>query len=185
MAEQPNVFLKRHKEKEEMNQYWYSPKSIATLVEEIEEIAAEHGCAFVSTPSLYFSLKSADVKAKSRVLDWDREFAADPGYVFYDFNEPEAICDDCRGRFDAVVIDPPFITREVWEKYARTAKLLVRKGGKLILTTIAENAPMMKELLDADPCAWKPSIPHLVYQYNAYTNYASKRLSAPNPEIPE
>ena len=28
-----------------------------------------------------------------------------------------------------VVIDPPFITREVWEKYAAAARLLLRPGG--------------------------------------------------------
>ena len=30
--------------------------------------------------------------------------------------------------FDMVIIDPPFITREVWEKYASTAKLLLKAG---------------------------------------------------------
>jgi hypothetical protein len=45
------------------------------------------------------------------------------------------------------VIDPPFITREVWEKYAATAKFLMREDARLICTTIRENASMMSELL--------------------------------------
>jgi hypothetical protein len=47
------------------------------------------------------------------------------------------------------VIDPPFITREVWEKYSATAKFLLAEGGRLICTTIQENAAMMNELLQA------------------------------------
>jgi hypothetical protein len=79
------------------------------------------------------------------------------------------------------VIDPPFITREVWEKYAATANFLLSEGGRLICTTIRENAAMMNELLQAraasDTLSWpsadslqvkpqrfQPCIPHLVYQ---------------------
>jgi hypothetical protein len=38
--------------------------------------------------------------------------------VYYDFNKYEELSKDLHGYFDMVVIDPPFITREVWEKYA-------------------------------------------------------------------
>jgi hypothetical protein len=46
-----------------------------------------------------------------------------------------------------------------------------------------ENAEMMKELLDCNMQIFKPSIPHLVYQYALYTNYVSSNLSKPNPLI--
>jgi 16S rRNA G966 N2-methylase RsmD len=36
--------------------------------------------------------------------------------VFYDFNKPEDIPQELKNSFDMIVIDPPFITREVWEK---------------------------------------------------------------------
>ena len=68
------------------------------------------------------------------------------------------------GYFDCVVIDPPFITPECWKLYAATAKLILAPGGKVIASTIAENAPLMKELLGASPQRFQPSIPHLVYQ---------------------
>jgi 16S rRNA G966 N2-methylase RsmD len=48
--------------------------------------------------------------------------------VFYDFNEPENVPTNMMGTFDMVVIDPPFITREVWEKYTTTAKILQKAG---------------------------------------------------------
>jgi hypothetical protein len=55
--------------------------------------------------------------------------------------------------------------------------------GKIILSTVQENSEFLKHLLKVQPQAFKPSIPHLVYQYNFYTNYQSKHLSVCNPEI--
>lgn len=59
---------------------------------------------------------------------YDKKWNDDPGFVFYDFNEPENVPSDLLGSFDMVVIDPPFITREVWEKYTATAKVLMKPG---------------------------------------------------------
>lgn len=53
----------------------------------------------------------------------------------------------------------------------------------MLLSTIRENCEFLKEWLDAVPQRFQPSIPHLIYQYDFYTNYESKRLSQPNPEI--
>lgn len=58
-----------------------------------------------------------------------------------------------------VVVDPPFITQAVWENYTITTKLLMKKGndkdgspsGKVILTTLQENAGFLKDLLGAKP----------------------------------
>ena len=61
--------------------------------------------------------------------------------MFYDFNEPDSVPQELMDSFDMVVIDPPFITREVWEKYAATAKLLMKKGvnaeGRLLGRSLA------------------------------------------------
>lgn len=68
-----------------------------------------------------------------------------------------------------VVVDPPFITEEVWALYARTTKMLMKEGvnadgspkGKMILTTLFENAAMLKRILDA-----KPTVSHsAIFQY--------------------
>jgi hypothetical protein len=63
-----------------------------------------------------------------------------------------------------VVIDPPFITREVWEKYAEISKLLLKQeGGMALLSTIDENEEMIGELMGAKRRTFRPSIPNLVY----------------------
>jgi len=164
----------------DLNQYWFSPKTIGTFVQEIEDCK---GCAaLVSSPSVYFSL-STEIRERSKVLDYDRQWEANPGFVFYDFNSPLSIPDDLHGIFDFILIDPPFITREVWEKYASTAKLLAKPESRILCTTIAENTDMMFELLGLRPVLYRPSIPTLVYQYSIYVNYYSTYLDNLNPEV--
>lgn len=119
------------------------------------------------------------------MLDLDTQWKTETGFHRYDFNEPLALPESLRASSDIVVVDPPFVTRDAWEKYATTVKFMLKPGGKVIITSIAENAPMLEELLGVRPTAFKPSIPHLVYQYNLYTNYDSARFAVPNPEIPE
>mmetsp|Transcript_5055 Transcript_5055/g.6868 ORF Transcript_5055/g.6868 Transcript_5055/m.6868 type:complete len:189 (-) Transcript_5055:103-669(-) len=180
-----NPFLAnpKHTEKEDLNQYWYSAHTIEVICLELEETSTR--VAFLSTPSLFFSLKNKELKKNSAVFDLDEQWANLSNFVRYDFKEPLNVPANLHHTFDCVVIDPPFITREVWEKYAETARLLLTPEGKIICSTIQENAPMMKEVLDVNPTIFFPSIPHLVYQYCLYSNYESARLSAKNPEIPD
>jgi len=87
-------------------------------------------CAFLSTPSIYFSLKDKAVKKAAKVFDIDETFGTkDKNFVYFDFNKWETLDESLHGAFDMVVIDPPFITREVWEKYADCGKLLLKKDG--------------------------------------------------------
>ena len=118
-------------------------------------------------------------------MKFDRSFGKDTGFVFYDFNKPEELPIELHHMFDLVVIDPPFITREVWEKYAVAAKLLLKEAdGHCLLSTIDENETMIKELLGADRMKFRPSIPNLVYQYSLYATFTSEGLDQQNPEIP-
>lgn len=178
-----NPFLAKNKEKADLNQYWYSKATINFMASECEQFGQK--IAFLSTPSIYFSLKSKEIKAGSRVFDFDPKFGKDAGFVMYDFNKPEDIPGELHGYFDMVVIDPPFITREVWEKYAVATKLIIAKEGKILLSTIDENEGFIEELLGAKRRAFRPSIPNLVYQYSLYSNYESEGLLAKNPEIPD
>lgn len=113
----------------------------------------------------------------------DVKWKKDPGFLYYDFNYPSSIPEEMHHKFQMVVIDPPFVTREVWENYAQTTKLLLKEDGKVMLTTISENRDMMKELLDVEPQIFQPSIPCLVYQYNLFCNFQSHRFSQVNSEI--
>ena len=93
--------------------------------------------------------------------------------------------------FDYVVIDPPFITDDVWQLYASTAQLLLapqpqqpsQPTPRILLSTIPENLPLLSSLLSVHLCRFRPSIPHLPYQYSFFTSYDSERLSALNAEV--
>ena len=174
----------------DLNQYWYSADTIDALLDVVREHGlgaepngnAQLDVAFVSTPSLFFGLSEKE-RRNCRVLDYDEGLGDD--VIKYDFNEPTNVPDELRGAFRCAVIDPPFITADVWKKYAETAKLLLRPGGLVVLTTVIENAPLLAELFSGvRPRVWLPSIPNLPYQYAAYTNFDAPRLSKPNPEVP-
>ena len=98
--------------------------------------------------SLVFMIEAIVLILFISVLKYDTAFNKDPGYVFYDFNAPENLPQELLGTFHMVVIDPPFITREVWEKYADAAKRLLKPEGGIVLgSTIDENEGFMGELL--------------------------------------
>ena len=62
-----NAFLVKHKEDGDFNQYWYSLNTIEFIANECETQGTK--IAFLSTPSIYFSLKNKEVKAASYVFD--------------------------------------------------------------------------------------------------------------------
>lgn len=113
----------------------------------------------------------------------DTQWAEYPNYVKWDYKQPKEFDPSMYHAFDCVVIDPPFITSEVWANYTEAALLLLKEGGKIILSTIQENAEMLREMLKVEVQHFRPSIPHLVYQYAFFTNYPSTNLSTPNPEL--
>ena len=53
-------FLIKNPQKSQFNQYWFSTNTINILVEEV--LAQGKVCAFLSTPSIYFSIKDEEFK---------------------------------------------------------------------------------------------------------------------------
>lgn len=87
--EKQNTFLIKHKEKEALNQYWYSSKTINFLAE--QSVKCQTAC-FMSTPSVFFSVKDWQQRPGFFVFDLDEKFAMkNPNYFKYDFNKPEEI----------------------------------------------------------------------------------------------
>lgn len=192
-------FVAETKERSDLNQYWYSPRTIEALVGEIQDLydatthdddqqsdaAARNLAALVSCPSIYFALP-LHLRKKCVVLDLDTQWSSDPGFHCFDFNVAphKQLPLHLRHSFKLVVVDPPFVTEKVWEQYADSSKWLgTANECRYICTTIHENATMMQSLLNVSAQQFRPSIPNLVYQYSTYTNYNSQRLDVLNPEI--
>lgn len=96
-------------------------------MQDIESSPISFRIAFLSTPSLYFSIH-ADRRKNSYLFDYDNKWSGDAGFIHYDFNEPLLFPIELKQTFDLIVIDPPFITEEVWLKYCTTAKSLMRSN---------------------------------------------------------
>mmetsp|Transcript_8029 Transcript_8029/g.11378 ORF Transcript_8029/g.11378 Transcript_8029/m.11378 type:complete len:258 (+) Transcript_8029:214-987(+) len=206
-----NPFLKHTKEDIKMYQYWYSKATIDALTAEVKDYATR--VAFLSTPSVYFSLGECDLRRRSRLFEFDRKFEKAPGFVFYDYKHPEKIPKEYLHAFDYVVIDPPSVREDVLLLYAKAARSLLhqsssvpkcgtfccsrkeiitgRGGGplprRILISSLAgeKHAKVMYRYFRVSPCVFLPTIPNLIYQYHLYTNYESERLSLPNPDQPE
>ena len=209
-------FHKKVRENEDFNQYWYSKKTVESILEELFELAVRVSrpvsVAFLSTPSLFFCLKQAwgdrsgEMPVNATLFDYDVSLGSGipEQFVPYDFRNPTILPTHLLHAFDCVVVDPPFITDEVWRCYAETARLLLpaSKGasqpsspsssprrlassrGLFIGTSVLENADLLEELFNAKPTPFLPSIPTLVYQYNLFTNFRPRAaLAVANEEI--
>ncbi len=208
------AFLRSAPEAADMNQYWYSPTTIETIVTELEAAAAAQGgdsplrVAFLSTPSVFFSLpESSAVRAGSIVFDYDRQWEGHANYRFFNFDDPAGTIQSAlHHSFDFCVVDPPFITRDVWTKYAEAIRLCLKPAdagdtpGRVILTTVGENEAMLRTVLGEKlgkslrkttfmPAMQKPWYGFgLPYQYSLYVNFelrAESRLNLWNHEVPE
>ena len=181
-----NKFLKRTPENSDFNQYWYSEKTIQFILNQIVKYESKR-IGLISTPSIFFSLPK-ETQDKSYLFDIDDSLISKhKNGRKYDFNwtNYDENFSDLKNTFDFIVIDPPFITEEAWSKFASFAKYLANDNCKILVSSIAENDEKLKRLLNLDIKAFKPSIPHLVYQYNFFANYDDEELNKKNPEIIE
>ena len=173
----------------DLNQYWYSASTIATLADTLREHClplrtSTFDCAFLSTPSLFFALTPTE-RERSRLLEFDATLGeGEANFVQYDYHRPHALPAELKGSFSCVVIDPPFITSDVWLLYVQAAKHLLSPGGRVVCTTVIENAPLLEAELGVRPHRYLPAIPNLPYQYAVYTNFPAAQLDRPNPEVP-
>lgn len=208
------AFLRSAPEVADMNQYWYSPTTIETIVDELEAAAAAQSgnsplrVACLSTPSVFFSLaEDSAVRAGSIAFDYDRQWEGHANYRFFDFDDPSGTIEPVlQHSFDFCVVDPPFITRDVWTKYAEAIRLCLKPAGvggtpgRVILTTVGENEAMLRTVLGEElgrslrkatfmPAMQKPWYGFgLPYQYSLYVNFdlrAESRLNSWNHEVPE
>ena len=190
-----NKFLKLNKEKADFNQYWFSEKSIEFIINQIKKVYKNDKAikiAFVSTPSIFFSLPE-EIKDHSWLFEYDEKLLKKhKNSVFFDFNDFSQV-DECHfNKYDLVIVDPPYINKPSWTQFANFVTIIAKKcednigkfSCKILTCSIAENAPMLKELLNLNIKNYQPSIPNLVYQYNFFTNFDDEELDRFNEEIP-
>jgi hypothetical protein len=150
---------------------------------------------------MYMHVELNELCSRQRILlflQFDTVWQNDVGFVHYDFNKPENLDPSLKNMFDMVVIDPPFVEHEVWEKYAIASRFLlkndpkpenpidIQQKGIVMGTTVRENKDLMMQLFGAKPTEFLPVCPHLVYQFGVYVNCIDEcsTLQKPNLELP-
>ena len=71
-------FLSDNAEDADYNQYWYSPYTISKIVEDLSAEFSTGSVAFLSTPSIYFSLDE-EFRSRCFVFDFDKKWENDRG----------------------------------------------------------------------------------------------------------
>ena len=124
-----NKFLKLYSEKEDINQYWFSESTIEFIINQIKTHTDSYSkIAFVSTPSIFFSLEPS-LRDQSYLFDYDERLIKRHQNAFkFDFNNFEDLSkeDKILSQFDFIVVDPPYINEPSWSKFAEFVKLIAK-----------------------------------------------------------
>ena len=175
-------------EKFEFNQYWYSDATITAIITEIVSLKPIR-VAFLSTPSLFAALVAHGIPCD--VFDLDPDVSAGIAdsrnrYIRYDYSNP-IMSHDFDNMYDVVVIDPPFISKEVLERYAVTTAQIKMHAARIIVSSVIENDSILCKCFGPiRPVPFKPSIPNLIYQYSLFVNYEiaiDSPLGVMNPAV--
>jgi hypothetical protein len=192
-----NKFLKLNLEKKEFNQYWFSEKTIAYIINQIQKhyeifknnlltesnTENNYKIAIICCPSVFFSLDK-QMQEISYLFDIDEKLVGKhKNGVCYNFNDCEELKKTYENQFNYLLIDPPFVVKETWEKFSDFAKCIMKKDSKILTCSLFENSELLSKLLDLKLKKFQPSIPHLVYQYNFYSNYDDESLNLINEEL--
>lgn len=81
-----------------------------------------------------YKLKCLVVGRTVDLFEFDKRFDAFGScFFFYDYKDPENVAPECVGRYNVVMVDPPFLSEECLEKVSITVKKILAPGGKIIL----------------------------------------------------
>ncbi|PWW74945.1 hypothetical protein C7212DRAFT_207318 [Tuber magnatum] len=117
----------------QQSQFWYDPTTAEMLAEEILDGATEKTLVgIISAPSVFVKiqeLKAAGRIANSikvRLLEFDKRFDLFAEFTHYDFQYPLRLPSELKGKFDRILIDPPFLSNDCQTKTALTARWLMK-----------------------------------------------------------
>lgn len=94
-------------------------------------------------------------------------------FVFYDANDPESVPNEL---FDVLIIDPPFLSEEIFTKVAKTISIIAAPGCKLIFCTGAVMEDTIRKLWENSnnpiyQSEFIPQHPRLQNDFRMFTNY--------------
>ncbi|KAK8217955.1 putative N6-adenine methyltransferase-domain-containing protein [Phyllosticta capitalensis] len=138
------------------SQFWYNDATATALARQLLDGATdETRIAVVSTPSVFVQIKNLlatpeyQVRPEVKLLEYDERFAVFKEYVPYDFAMPTRLPPHLKGRFDRIILDPPFLSEDCQTKSALTLRWLARSwdgSSQLIICTGERLQDLIKKL---------------------------------------
>ena len=158
----------------QLSQFWYTSETAKILATEAH---CDGTVGFISSPSAYVAYKQlygGENGGDSYLFEFDLRFGRFKDFEYYDYNNPDTIRQDLKGKFNCLVIDPPFLSEECFGKTMQTVKLLGRKDCKYIICTGQVMEGLAKTLANANLVKFQPRHEKgLSNDFSCFINYDS------------
>lgn len=118
------------KEDYRLSQFWYTEECADGLACAIQNALPSVRIAVLSCPSLYAALCRRSRKVQSTNFEFDKRFGG-KNFVWFDYRQD--IDPAYKNFYDLVVIDPPYVSREVLEIYLKHAAFLCSSAPPRVL----------------------------------------------------
>ncbi|KAH0609597.1 uncharacterized protein H6S33_013083 [Morchella sextelata] len=127
------------------SQFWYDHTTAQQFAEELLDGATDETViGIVSAPSVFVKIqemKNAGKVSKGiqvHLLEFDDRFDLFDEFVHYDFKYPLRLPESLKGKFDRIILDPPFLSNDCQTKSALTVRWMMKPwtpSNRLIVCT--------------------------------------------------
>ncbi|CAF1071607.1 unnamed protein product [Rotaria sp. Silwood1] len=174
------------KEDWQLSQFWYNKETATRLMNEVIAILPQHGkCACIACPTVWSLMQKEHPEIDNVLFEYDTRFAIDnKSFIEYDYNDADRIEENyasLKNSFDVLIIDPPFLSQECFEKVSRLVKFIGKPTPqcKHIICTGAIQEENIKEFF---PGAYRVSFQprherNLMNPFACFVDYETKTLN--------
>ncbi|CAM4769375.1 unnamed protein product [Rotaria magnacalcarata] len=113
----------------QLSQFWYNNETATRLMNEVIAILPQNGkCACIACPTVWSLMRKEHPEMDNILFEYDTRFSTDSNsFIEYDYNDDDRIEQNyfsLKHTFDVLIIDPPFLSRECFEKVSRLVKFI-------------------------------------------------------------
>ncbi|KAF9897707.1 hypothetical protein BX616_005119 [Lobosporangium transversale] len=178
----PAITMDFFREDWQLSQFWYDDATSEKLAREILNNTDQQSIVCcISSPTAYVKLMSMSPPNPNNLFlfEYDTRFDVyGRQFIHYDYSKPLEfrLADELKGSVDMIVVDPPFLSEECLTKTLQTVRMLLKKGGKVVLCTGA----VMLEIAKADGLQLTTFHPGhqngLSNDFRCFVNYKSEQF---------
>lgn len=162
-----------------MSQFWYNDETKRRLADASLRILEKYfdkssSIGLLSSPSLYENIKSLHENVVLFEFD-DRFQRYGSDFVQYDYKNADnaEYLKEYHGKFDLLLLDPPFLSEECMEKMSKICRNLLKshESSKVILCSGKTVQPFAEKYMSLQMCAFEPQ--HERNLGNDFASYAN------------